>query len=159
MTSEHSADAVVGVISDTHGTLDPRVAAVFDGVERILHAGDVGSADVLLELETIAPVAAVLGNTDRAIPGFALGSTATIGIAGVNVLVTHELHMSRIGHLLPGVGVIVSGHTHIPSIDRHGGVLYLNPGAVFSSRLQSGQRTVAILELSRGLAVARIVEL
>jgi putative phosphoesterase len=151
-------DAVIGVISDTHGTLDARVARAFSGVDRIVHAGDIGSAEVLLELETIAPVTAVLGNTDHEIHGFTLALAARITVAGVGVLVTHVLRMSEITPQLPGGGVVISGHTHMPLVDLRGGVLFVNPGAAFRSRLPGGQRTVAMLTISQGQASARIVE-
>jgi putative phosphoesterase len=159
MTGARAPDAVIGVISDTHGTLDSRVSFAFSGVDHIVHAGDIGTAAVLLELETIAPVTAVLGNTDNVIPGFSLCPTAQIKVAGVGVLVTHELRVREIAHLLPRVGVVVSGHTHVPAVDLRAGVLFVNPGAAFRSRLPSGQRTVAILTISRGQASVRIVEL
>ena len=154
-----AAEAVVGVISDTHGTLDPRVYRQFRGVDRILHAGDIGPADVLLQLETIAPVTAVLGNVDDVVPGFLLQPTARMSIAGVTVVMTHLLRTREIARFLPEAGVVVSGHTHVPSVQLNDGVLFVNPGSASRSRLPGGQRTVAILEIRDGLASARIVEL
>lgn len=149
----------LGVISDTHDVLDPRVAMAFAGVERILHAGDICNPDVLWELEEIAPVTAVLGNMDSAIPGFALCPTARLRIDGVDLLLTHKLALREIASLSPSARAVVSGHTHVPSINIYGEVLYVNPGSASEPRQTDGRRTVGLLEIRRGRASARIVPL
>ena len=58
----------IGVISDTHGYLDPRALAALQGVALILHAGDIGAASIVDALEVIAPVTAVYGNVDASTP-------------------------------------------------------------------------------------------
>ncbi len=149
----------VGLISDTHGKLRPQVLELFEGVDLILHAGDIGDADVITELETIAPVHAVHGNTDDGHLSSRYGESVAVTAAGVRMMVTH-------GHLLgsptpkllraafPDADVIVYGHTHAPLVDRTARPLVINPGAAGPARFKL-KPSVAILELP-SLAVTEI---
>lgn len=139
----------IGVISDTHGFLDPRVEKIFAGVSHILHAGDIGYASIILELQFIAPVTAVLGNTDGDI-GFRL--TETVELAQQKFLVHHivsprelsETVAARITKDRPDV--VVFGHTHKQFFETVNGVLFFNPG--YAGKPKSGaERSVAILHL------------
>ena len=138
----------IGVISDTHGFLDPRIPELFEGVGHILHAGDVGPYSLLLELGAIAPVTAVLGNTDT---GLNLRLTETVVLDGRNYLVHHivEPHSPSddlAARIVSGqVDVVVFGHTHKMFCQMLGGVLYLNPGAAGKQRFGL-ERSVAILQ-------------
>jgi len=123
---------IVGLISDTHGLLRPDVHTAFAGVELILHAGDVGGDDILDELELIAPVRAVYGNTDA--PGQPrLADAIDLSIGGVSIHVSHghEIGSPVAAKLLEryAADVVVFGHTHRPLIARAGDRLVLNPGA------------------------------
>lgn len=139
----------IGVISDTHGYLDPRVEKLFAGVNHILHAGDIGYASIILELQFIAPVTAVLGNTDGD-PGFRL--TEVIALADKKFLVHHivnpwarsETVDKSIVKELPDV--VVFGHTHKPLAETVDGILFLNPGYAGKPRF-GADRSVAILHL------------
>jgi hypothetical protein len=150
---------VVGVLSDSHGSLDPRVHRVFEsGVAHIIHAGDVGTPMILAELETIAPVTAVFGNTDG--PGIAdvLSWFETPMLCGRRLLVVHEPgHLRRID-APPDVSVVITGHTHRPAVGLVDGVLHVNPGSVFRPRGPEG-RTVALIDLSATVPRARIITL
>jgi uncharacterized protein len=151
----------VGLISDTHGHLDPRVLNVFAGegpLAAIVHAGDIGAdPGVLWELEAIAPVTAVLGNCDFELPGFDLDIVARTTIAGARILAVHDF--SVLGPIPDGVDVVVRGHSHIPGVQWHGDVLVVNPGSA-SQRRRQPSRTVAILELAPDAPpTARIVAL
>lgn len=153
----------VGLISDTHGLLRPEVFAALEGVERILHAGDVGSLDLLTELEAIAPVTAVWGNTDDWDLRDRLPEVATLELAGVQVVVIHGQQFGspsadRAVRAYPGAGLIVFGHSHVPGIERIGGVLAVNPGSAGPGRFRLPV-TVAIATLEDGVAEARLVEL
>jgi hypothetical protein len=137
----------IGVISDTHGWLDPKVFELFAGVGHILHAGDIGPDAVIVELETIAPVTAVIGNTDSS-STFRLTEAVTLG--GRKFLVHHivnpyalkeELQL-RVARERPDV--VVFGHTHKAFCETIGGVLYFNPGSAGKPRFGRG-RTAAIL--------------
>jgi putative phosphoesterase len=121
----------IGVISDTHGFLDPRVEKLFAGVKHILHAGDIGYATIILELEFIAPVTAVLGNCDGDMSG---RLTETVELAHKKFLVHHivnpwalsETVGRRIAKEKPAV--VVFGHTHKKFAETVDGVLFFNPG-------------------------------
>ena len=146
----------LGVISDTHGLLRPEVFDAFAGVDQILHAGDVGSVDVLLELETIAPVTAVYGNTD----GFELRSTlskaATLQLDGFDIVVTHGHQFgsptqAALNAAFPDAQIIVFGHTHRPLLTIVDVVVtVMNPGGAGARRFNLPP-SVGILELEPGI--------
>lgn len=139
----------IGVISDTHGHLDPKAARIFNGVDHILHGGDIGSHAVITELEKIAPVTAVLGNNDS---GLELRETEITELAGTKFLIHHivapdspaEVIRSRIESAQPDV--VVFGHTHRPFCRQIGKTLYFNPGYAGRPRFAL-ERTVALLEV------------
>jgi len=138
----------IGVISDTHNFLDLRISRLFQGVEHILHGGDVGSRSIILQLEAIAPTTAVSGNTDD--PGMNYHETEVVSLAGRKFLVHHIVNpqalsedlQTRIARERPEV--IVFGHTHKPFSATVGGTLYFNPGYAGKSRFGM-ERSVAIL--------------
>jgi putative phosphoesterase len=140
----------IGVLSDTHNFLDPRFPELFAGVSHILHAGDVGNAPILAELEAIAPVTAVYGNTDMNLP---LKETEVIILAGRKFLVCHivnpfalvEKLKDRIVRERPDV--VVFGHTHKRFNETHGGVLFFNPGYAGAPKFNA-ERSAAILDCS-----------
>lgn len=142
----------VGLISYTHGKLRPEVFERFEGVQHILHAGDVGTPDVLIELEAIAPVTAVWGNTD----GFDLRSrlpeTAEVELQGRRILVVHGHQLGSptapaLVAAYPGFDIVVYGHTHRPRVEHVNGVLVVNPGAAGPLRFGLTP-SVAVLTLS-----------
>ncbi len=149
----------IGVVSDTHGLFRPEIAAALDGVERILHLGDVGKSSVLKELGKIAPVTAVRGNVDREGSCAQLPETEVVLIAERYVYLLHDLNAL---HLDPAAGrfaAVLSGHTHVPNFYTRKGVLYLNPGSCGPRRFRLPV-TVGLLAVSEdGEFKARIVEL
>jgi len=140
--------AKIGVISDTHNFFDPKIPALLEGVEHILHAGDIGLPNILLELQQIAPVTAVSGNTDD--PGFHYNLTEVLVLAGRKFLIHHIVHpphlseppRGRIAREQPDV--VVFGHTHKPFHQLIDGILFFNPGYAGKSRFGM-ERTLAIL--------------
>ena len=138
----------IGVISDTHNYLDPRVAELFEGVDHILHGGDVGLPWLIQQLEQIAPVTAVLGNTDDGALGLKL--TEVVELAERKFLVHHivnpqaleESLKERIDRERPVV--VVFGHSHKPFNQTIDGTLYFNPGYAGHSRFGMS-RSVALL--------------
>jgi len=146
---------LVGLISDTHGYIDPRLDAAFRNVEAIVHAGDVGGPHVLDHLKTIAPLYAVHGNNDEKLGGLGLPLHADFELAGVRFHLVHQLPHARPE---PGTHVVVYGHSHSPLVERRGGVLYVNPGAAGRAGFHRIQ-TVALLRISRTDLEASIVEL
>ena len=156
----------LGVIADTHGRpLPAEVRSIFQGVERILHAGDLGSLAVLDELATIAPVEAVAGNIDPPEVVSRLGRRKVITVAGVRIGLVHgdegtaRTTVERARHSFPPgeVAVIVFGHSHQPRIDWIGDLLLFNPGSATEPRLQP-QPSVGILTLGERIG-AEIVYL
>jgi putative phosphoesterase len=137
----------IGVISDTHNFLDPKIEKLFKGVDHILHAGDVGTAWITFQLAQIAPVTAVTGNTDEALP---LKETEIIELSGRKFMVHHivdprELDTQlkkRITRERPDA--VVFGHTHKRFCQILGGVLYLNPGYAGKQRTNV-DRSIALL--------------
>jgi uncharacterized protein len=147
----------LGVLSDTHGRLDPALHDVFAGVAHIVHAGDVGSRDVLLELATIAPVTAVGGNTDAWFGAEELPEETVVEVAGRRLLVGHisAVLLGRHAPALEGFDAVITGHSHRYAMSRNDGVLYLNPGSAGAARFGL-PRTVALVELGVGLQVTRV---
>jgi hypothetical protein len=132
MTTRKGKSHVVGLISDTHGLVRPDVHTALAGVELILHAGDVGGADVLAELELIAPVRAVRGNTDPPDdPPLPTAIELTVGGARIHVSHGHEVGSPNPQRLLGryDADVIVYGHTHKQLVTNVGGRWVVNPGA------------------------------
>ena len=138
----------LGLVSDTHGYLDPRLEEIFAGVDLILHAGDIGPDLIVAELGAIAPVVAVLGNNDSS-PAFPLTQVVTLDERKFLVqhivypLALHPDLKSRIAREQPAV--VVFGHSHKPFSETIGGVLFLNPG--YAGKPRFGQpRSVALLD-------------
>jgi uncharacterized protein len=156
-----SRPRVVGLVSDTHGLLRPGVHDALAGVELILHAGDVGGTEILLELETIAPVQAVFGNTDPVgTPGLPAEIVREIDGVTIHVSHGHELGSPTPARLLDRYphDVLVYGHTHRPLVVRAGDRLVVNPGAAGPRRFDLVP-SVARLAIADGAAEVEIVEL
>jgi len=150
----------IGLISDTHGLVRPDVFEVLDGVELILHAGDVGD-DVLEELAAIAPVEAVYGNTDPTDdPRLKQFIERNIGGVRVHVSHGHELGSPTPERLMAkyDADVIVYGHTHQQKVVETEGRVVINPGAAGQRRFKL-KPSVAVLTIANGAATVRIVEL
>lgn len=147
----------LGVIADTHGLLRPEVFEVFAGVDHILHAGDIGSLDILTELEAIAPVTAVFGNCDGHDLRARVPRVARVELDGFEIVVTHgdqfgrgvpseELHAA-----FPDADIIIHGHTHIPKLELVDVVVtVMNPGGAGARRFEIPP-SVGILELEPGI--------
>ncbi len=142
----------IGVISDTHNYLDPQIPKLFAGVEHILHAGDIGLPSILLELQEIAPVTAVSGNTDD--PGFHYRLTETVELASRRFLLHHIVNPQAPGDWLQEEfsvkqpQVVVFGHSHKPFCESLGGILFFNPGYAGKSRFGM-ERTLAVLHCTK----------
>jgi putative phosphoesterase len=126
----------IGVISDTHGLLRPQAMAFLRGCDHILHGGDIGGAQVLEQLAALAPVSAVRGNNDTQAWAASLPDTLRLELAGVRFYVIHDLRELRIDPTAADVQVIVSGHSHQPSLRERAGVIYLNPGSAGPRRFR-----------------------
>lgn len=153
-----SAMARIGVISDTHGLLRPEALAALQGVDHIVHAGDVGKPEILPALRAIAPVSVVRGNVDVGPWASPLPETAATAVGGTRIYVLHDLAALAIDPVAEGIDVVIYGHSHRPTIERRGRVLYLNPGSAGPRRF-SLPVTVALLTVDRGRLEAVIVPL
>ena len=152
---------LIGLISDTHGLLRPDVHRALEGVELILHAGDVGGQDILDELALIAPVRAVCGNTDSpATAGLVPALDLTLGGLRVHVSHGHELGRPKPAALAAAydADVIVYGHTHIQVVSRVREQLVVNPGAAGPRRFDLSP-SVAVLRIDAGTSSAEVIEL
>jgi len=148
----------VGLISDTHGLIRGSALEALSGVEMILHAGDVGSRKVFRALDAVAPVRAVRGNADADGWGQCLAESIVEEACGRKIFVIHDLDLLKLDPAEEGYSVVVYGHTHFPSADWNGDVLYINPG---SAGPDPGSRlvTVALLEFSEDSMTHQFVHL
>lgn len=153
----------VGVISDTHSFLDPRVKDIFKGVDHIIHAGDIGMPYLILDLEDIAPVTAVLGNNDN---GLDYRETETVELRGRKFLVHHIVEPDLTAPPTPirrkiirdNPDVVIFGHTHKPFCETIGNTLYFNPGYA-GKPSGATNRSVAILHCDDAGITAEFTQL
>ena len=127
---------VVGVISDTHGLLRPQAVKALRGSQLIVHAGDIGSADILQQLVRIAPVRAVRGNVDKEEWALALPLTDVIEAGGLHIYALHNLKELDLSPRSAGFAAVISGHSHQPGQAVRDGVLYFNPGSAGPKRFR-----------------------
>ena len=144
----------IGLISDTHGLLRPEALKFLRGADYIIHAGDIGDAEILDQLKDLAPVTAVRGNNDTASWARRVPLRANLEVGGVVIHVLHDIADLRGGK----ARVVVSGHSHKPKVEERGGVLYVNPGSAGPRRFTL---PIAVAELRiKGASVrAKIKEL
>jgi uncharacterized protein len=117
------------VLSDTHGLLRPEARAFLVGCDYIIHGGDIGSPAILRELEALAPLIAVRGNNDTEPWARKLRDAEMFRLGGIFAYAIHDLKEIDLDPVAAGVRVVVSGHTHKPSVSERDGVLYVNPGS------------------------------
>jgi putative phosphoesterase len=153
-----ASHAQIGVISDTHGLVRPEVRRAFDGVELILHAGDVGNAEVLKELRSIARLIVVRGNNDKGLWAKAIPETEVVRIGRVGIYILHNLNEIEGDPADRNCQVVISGHSHRPSMERCGGVLFLNPGSAGPRRFKL-PTTVARLTIAGATVKGEIIDL
>lgn len=147
----------IGVISDTHGLLRPEAFAALAGVQHILHAGDVGDIAILDQLRAIAPVTAIRGNIDVHGACAELPATDFVELSGKIFYLVHSVKDLDINPAVAGVAVVVSGHSHRPSIEERNGILYLNPGSAGPRRF-SLPISLALVDIASEIE-ARILHL
>ncbi|MGN8120483.1 metallophosphoesterase family protein [Pseudomonas sp. 22082] len=146
------------LISDTHNLLRPEALAALQGCDQIIHAGDIGNADVLAQLAKIAPVHAVRGNNDLNSPWAEnLPDLLTFTLNGWPTLLVHDI-ADVPADLDPGIKLIITGHSHKPRIEWRDDRLYVNPGSAGPRRFKLPV-TLAILEIQPDRIEPRLISL
>ncbi|MGH8259342.1 MAG: metallophosphoesterase family protein [Steroidobacteraceae bacterium] len=152
----------IGLISDTHGLLRAEAVEALSGVDRIIHAGDVGGSEVLGRLRSLAPVHAVRGNNDEGVWADALPPRLALRLGGVRIQVLHDVKElgldSAAAAVAAGFQVVIAGHSHKPAIVERDGVLFVNPGSAGPRRFKLPV-TIGILTVARGTPRAAIREI
>jgi uncharacterized protein len=149
---------LIGVISDTHGLVRPGAINALTGVETIIHAGDIGTPAVLEALHSIAPVVAVRGNNDTDEWALTLPDTEVVEVGEVALYVLHDVHELDLDPSAAGFRVVISGHSHRPSLATRHGVLYLNPGSAGPRRFKL-PISLARLHIQGSAVEAQLIEL
>lgn len=158
MDSGKTKTKLIGVISDTHGLVRPEALQALEGADLLIHAGDIGSPEVIEALESIASVVAVRGNIDKGECAWYLPEKEVVEFGDVLIYVLHDVKGLDLDPGTTGFCAVISGHSHCPSITRRNGVLYLNPGSAGPRRFKL---PVAIARLRvKGASVdAEVIEL
>ena len=149
---------IIGVISDTHGLLRPEAIQALQGSEHIIHAGDIGSPEIIPALEKIAPVTAIRGNVDRQPWTKNFPETEVVELAGGYIYLIHDLKALDLNPRAAGFVAVISGHSHQPKQEIKDGVLYFNPGSAGPRRFGLPV-TVGRLEIVAGKIIGRIIDL
>jgi len=149
---------IVGVISDTHGLLRPEALELLRGSEHIIHAGDIGSPEIVPALERIAPVTAIRGNVDKQAWTRHFPETEVVELAGLHIYIIHDLNALELKPKAAAFAAVISGHSHQPKQEMKDGVLYFNPGSAGPRRFTL-PISVGRLEIVEGKISGRIVEI
>ena len=126
----------VGVISDTHGLLRPEAMEVLEGLDLIVHAGDIGSPHIVDALREFAPLSAIRGNVDHGAWADEFPPTEIVEVDGLLLYVLHDLGQLDLDPAAAGFRVVIHGHSHDPKVAEKQGVVYLNPGSAGPRRLR-----------------------
>jgi len=127
---------LIGVISDTHGLLREEAVSALRGSDLIIHAGDIGTPEVIAALERLAPLKAIRGNNDRDPWALRWPETDVVQAGGIHIYVLHSLADLDLDPRAAGFRVVVSGHSHSPKAETRDDVLYLNPGSAGPRRFR-----------------------
>jgi uncharacterized protein len=120
---------LIGIISDTHGLLRPEAVEFLRGSEHIIHAGDIGSPEIVPALEKIAPVTVIRGNIDTQTWARRFAETEVVELGGFQIYVIHDVNALDLNPAAAGFAAVISGHSHKPAQSNKDGVLYFNPGS------------------------------
>ena len=154
----HTDARLIGVISDTHGLLRPAAVEALAGSDIIIHAGDIGTPEVVEALRAIAPVAAVRGNNDTDAWARAFPETQVVEVGSVALYVLHDVNALDLDPVAAGFRAVISGHSHRPAIATRQGVLFVNPGSAGPRRFKLPV-SVGRLHIQADLVDAELIEL
>jgi uncharacterized protein len=144
---------IVGIISDTHGLLRPEAVELLRGLDHIIHAGDIGSPEIIPALEKIAPVTAIRGNVDTQPWARRFAETEVVEVEGLHIYVIHDVNALDLNPRAAGFAAVISGHSHQPKQEMKDGVLYFNPGSAgprrFKLPISVGKLVIADGKMSR----------
>jgi len=127
---------LIGIISDTHGLLRPEAVELLRGSEHIIHAGDIGSPEIIPQLEMIASVTAIRGNVDTQAWARRFAETEVVELGGLHIYVIHDVNALDLNPKAAGFAAVISGHSHQPKQETKDGVLYFNPGSAGPRRFK-----------------------
>jgi putative phosphoesterase len=148
----------IGVISDTHGLLRPEALAALRGSDHIIHAGDIGAADLLETLSAIAPVTAIRGNIDTEKWAQRLPTTNVAELGSVSIYILHDVKALDLKPQAAGFAAVISGHSHVPKIEWRDGVLYFNPGSAGPRRFKL-PISIGRIRLEKGTLTPELITL
>ncbi|MDD1510309.1 metallophosphoesterase family protein [Pseudomonas sp. CNPSo 3701] len=148
----------IGLIADTHGLLRPQALTALEGVDHLIHAGDIGGPQILAELERIAPLSVVRGNNDGDAWADGIPEHLTLRFGAIILYVLHDLKQLAIDPKAEGIDVVIAGHSHKPLHEVRDGVLYLNPGSAGPRRFKL-PIGVALLHIDDGGVRAELITL
>jgi hypothetical protein len=149
---------IIGVISDTHGLLRREAVEKLRGSDHILHAGDIGSPEIIPELRKIAPVTAIRGNIDTQAWTKEFPETEVVELAGLHIYVIHDVKALNLNPKAAGFAAVISGHSHEPKEECKDGVLYFNPGSAGPRRFKL-PISLGKIEISNGTLGTKILRL
>ena len=152
------SESKIGVISDTHGLLRPEAIAALQGVELILHAGDIGKPQILDALNAVAPVIAVRGNNDKGSLSDQIAETQLVTVGNVSIFMIHDLKGITVDAVRARYDIVISGHSHKAAYQTRDGVLFFNPGSAGPRRFRLPV-TLGIIRLTGGKPQAEIIDL
>ena len=148
----------VGIISDTHGLLRPEAIELLRGSEHIIHAGDIGSPEIIPALEKIAPVTAIRGNVDTQPWARKFAETEVVELEGLHIYVVHDANALDLNPTAAGFAAVISGHSHQPKQEVKDGVLFFNPGSAGPRRFKL-PISVGRLVIAHGKVSGEILEI
>lgn len=148
----------IGLIADTHNLLRPEALAALQGVDHLIHAGDIGGPHILEQLARIAPLSVVRGNNDQEPWADDIPEHLTLSFGAITLYVLHDLKQLEVDPAAQGIDVVIAGHSHKPLHEERNGVLYLNPGSAGPRRFKL-PIGVGILHIEDGRARAELITL
>ncbi|MGH8058365.1 MAG: metallophosphoesterase family protein [Candidatus Entotheonellia bacterium] len=158
MNASGTESVLIGVISDTHGLLRPEAVQALQGVDLLIHAGDIGRPEVLEGLRSIAPVIAIRGNNDTGPWARSLAATEVVEAGQAVIYVLHNVKELDLDPAAAGFSAVISGHSHQPSVAKRGDVLFVNPGSAGPRRFKLPV-SVARLQVQGASLTAEVVPL